>query len=79
MGLHQGFVQIGTFNVMDFDRSKALAKFWKDNLAKILAQKVMDKKHENFTKFLEDGGELSYLQLKRLNTIYKNEYIEHVL
>ena len=69
--MHSGFVQIGSFDVKKFDRAHALAEFWRKNLREILQKKVIDKQNENFSSYLKNGGDLSYLELKKLNTVSK--------
>ena len=56
-----------------------MGKFWVKQLGVHLVNKVEEKMHENFVKEIEQGKRLSYLELRKLNSVYKKDYIVQIM
>ena len=64
------------FDLRKYNRVKALAKKYVNLIGKHLVQEVKNEERKNFNQFLESGGKLTYLELRKLNSVYRGDYIK---
>ena len=50
-----------------------------DAVTKYLLDRVEKEKHKIFNKEIEEGKRLSFNELRRLNTLYKKDYVSHLM
>ena len=75
-GLHDGHLDLNPhYNKKKFERAKDLANHWTKLLGDKLKKRVEEKQRENFNKFINDGGRLTYKELRELNSVMKKDYI----
>jgi len=55
-----------------------LAKKWEKQIGEHLVKEVHKQARKNFNEFIEQGGRLSYLELRKLNSTWKKDYIGHI-
>ena len=50
-----------------------------DLLVRDILDRVQKERKKNFNKELEEGKKLTFLEIRRLNTILKREYVNHIM
>ena len=48
-------------------------------MGEALIKKVEIQKKVDFNNFLDSGGKLSYMELRNLNSVFKEEYVKMIL
>lgn len=64
---------------MRYGRAVDLARVWVDKLGVKLVKKVKAEEIKIFNEELEEGKRLSFLEIRRLNTVFKKEYIKAIV
>ena len=64
---------------MRYGRAVDLARLWVDKLGVKLVKKVKAEEIKIFNEELEEGKRLSFLEIRRLNTVFKKEYIKAIV
>ena len=67
------------YDVKRFVRAKYIAATYKKMIKEDLHQKYKQVRRENFNEFLMEGGSLTFLELKRLDTTLKKDYMKQVM
>ena len=67
------------YDVKRFVRAKYIAATYKKLIKEDLRQKYKQVRRENFNEFLMEGGSLTFLELKRLDTTLKKDYTKQVM
>mmetsp|Transcript_42051 Transcript_42051/g.64441 ORF Transcript_42051/g.64441 Transcript_42051/m.64441 type:complete len:234 (-) Transcript_42051:24-725(-) len=77
--LHNNFMNLNPdYDVRKYNRAKALASKWEKMIGKYLVDEVTVLARKNFNEFLAQGGKLTYAELKKLNSVWKEDYINHI-
>ena len=50
-----------------------------DLLVRNILDRVQKERKKNFNKELEEGKKLTFLEIRRLNTMLKREYVNHIM
>ena len=64
---------------MRYGRAVDLARIWVDKLGVKLVKKVKAEEIKIFNEELEEGKRLSFLEIRRLNTVFKKEYVKAIV
>jgi len=80
LNLHTNFLSLNpNYDVRKYNRIKALAKKYEYLVGKVLVDKVHKEERSNFNKFVSGGGRLTYGELRRLNSVWKRDYVDQQL
>ena len=60
-------------------RAKHLADQWTDKIMDKLATETKGVARKNFQNWVGQGNKLSYNNLRRLNSVWKKDYVESIL
>ena len=77
--LHKNFQDLKpTYDIIKYGKGKALAAQWEKEIGQKLLKRVENQKRVHFNAYLRDGGTLKYGELKKLNSVFKKDYQDHI-
>ena len=80
LNLHENFKDLNPeYNKIKLARAKDLAAEWAKKLESKLHKETNIVAKENFNVWLKDGNRLSYNHLRKLNTVWKKDYVAEVV
>ena len=78
--MHQNFMDLNyAFEKEKYARAKDLADVWRRRIGEQLIGKVEEEARANFNTFIGAGNSLQYKELKKLNTVWKKDYVKILL
>ena len=78
--LHENFIDLNPeYNKKKLSRAQDLASQWEQKIESKLHKETEKVAQEKFKGWLADGNRLSYLDLRKLNTVWKKDYVEAVV